>query len=100
MSGLLEAIAEKLEAQAAAITELGGVVAALTEKIAPARESYSLRDLAELPDSPPLATLRSHPERQPNGGEPDGYRGREKRWRRSTVEKWRRELSAAPGRNA
>jgi hypothetical protein len=96
MSGALESLAEKVEAQAAAIAELGGIVAALAEKIVPTREIFSLRDVAELPESPPLATLRSHPARQPNHGKPDGYRGREKCWRRETVSAWRRELSAAP----
>ena len=94
--GVLESIAEKQDALAAAIAELGGVVAALSEKITPTREVYTLRDLAELPESPSLKTLRNNQARQPNHGKPDGYRGREKCWTRETVEAWRRELSAAP----
>ena len=96
MTGLLESLAEKLDAQAAAIAELGGVVAALSEKITPTREIYTLIDLTTLPESPTLNTLRKNQARQPNHGKPDGYRGREKCWTRETVEAWRRELSAAP----
>ena len=96
MTGLLESLAEKLDAQAAAIAELGGIVAALSEKIEPVRQVYSLADLAALPESPTLNTLRKNQARQPNHGKPDGYRGREKCWHRETVSAWRRELSAAP----
>jgi len=96
MTGLLESIAEKQDVLAAAIAELGGVVAALSEKVEPTRQIYSLADLAALPESPSLKTLRNNQARQPNGGKPDGYRGREKCWHRETVEAWRRELSAAP----
>jgi hypothetical protein len=102
MSGLLESIAEKQDVLAAAIAELGGVVAALSEKVEPVRQVYSLADLAALPESPSLKTLRNNQARQPKGGkdrkagEPDGYRGREKCWYRETVEAWRRELASAP----
>jgi hypothetical protein len=94
--GVLEAIAEKQDVLAAAIAELGGVVAALSEKITPSREIYTLHDLATLPESPSLKTLRNNQARQPNGGKPDGYRGREKCWLRETVEAWRRELASTP----
>lgn len=96
MSGILESFAEKIDAQAAAIAELGGVVAALAEKIEPTRQVYTLTDIAALPESPSLKTLRNNQARQPNGGKPDGYRGREKCWHRETIDAWRRELSAAP----
>ena len=94
--GVLESIAEKQDVLAAAIAELGGVVAALSEKITPTREIYTLIDLTTLPESPTLNTLRKNQARQPNHGKPDGYRGREKCWYRETVQAWRRELASAP----
>ena len=94
--GILETIAEKVDAQATAILELGGMVAALSEKVSPTREVYSLADLAALPEAPSLKTLRKNQARQPNGGKPDGYRGREKCWYRETVAAWRRELASEP----
>lgn len=81
------------------IEALTAVVEALTEKVEalerlvlPIRESYTLAELAELPEAPSLKTLQNNPARQPNCGKPDGLRGGKKAWRRETVEKWRRQL--------
>ena len=94
--GILEEIATKDDSQTASIVELQHEVAMLRERVAPALEVYTLRDLAALPGSPSLKTLRNNSERQPRHGQPDGFRGREKAWRRSTVEEWRKKLSRSP----
>ena len=94
--GVFEDLLATLQAQGEKIDALAGEVRQLRAKIEPAREVYTLADLAELPESPSLKSLRNHPERQPNGGVADGYRGQAKCWLRPTVEAWRRELQPAP----
>jgi hypothetical protein len=94
--GILEDISARLETQSAKIEMLRIEIAELREKVAPQRQVFTLHDLVELPESPSLKTLRNHPERQPNAGQPDGYRGTAKAWYRSSVETWRRQLSPAP----
>lgn len=91
--GVLEDLLATIETQTAKIDALAAEVAALREKVAPTREIYALHDLAELPESPSLKTLRNNPARQPNGGQPDGYRAGQRCWYRETVETWRRQLS-------
>jgi hypothetical protein len=93
---VFEDILSTLEAQSAKIDALAAEVAQLRAKVEPAQEIYSLRDLAELPGSPSLSSLRNRPELQPHGGIPDGYRGSLKSWYRETVESWRRQLSPGP----
>jgi hypothetical protein len=94
--GLLEDLASSITAQSAKIEALSAQIAELRAKVAPQREIYTLSDLAELPESPSLKTLRNNPDRQPNAGQPDGYRGAAKAWRRETVEAWRRQLAPRP----
>ena len=96
MGGVLEDLKAAVEVQSAMIDALTREVAALREKIQPQREVFGLRDLAELPESPSLKVLRNHPERQPNHGLADGYRGASKCWRAETVLAWRRELMPGP----
>ena len=94
--GCLEDLTAAVEAQTAKIDALAAEVAELRQKVAPSREIYRLRDLAELPESPSLKVLRNHPERQPAGGVPDGYRGGAKAWYAATVAEWRRQLAPGP----
>jgi len=90
----VHALAEKIDAQNAAIAEL-------LEKVHPTRETYTLKQLAELPESPALKTLRSwrysSPHKLPGGGKPDGFtHDGLQAWRRETVEEWRRALLKHP----
>lgn len=95
--GAIEALQAAVEAQSTVIASLTTEVMQLREKIEPTRETYTLADVAALPESPSLKTLRNYPARQPNYGKPDGYVGSRKAWYRETVEAWRRQLSPAPG---
>lgn len=90
---ILDEIAGKIEALSVSNEQLRQEVALLREKVAPAMEVYTLRDLAALPGSPSVKTLRNNPDRQPRHGEPDGFKGREKAWKRETVEEWRCKLT-------
>lgn len=94
--GILEDLLAAIEALSKKIDALTSEVAQLRQKVAPQREIYTLRDLAELPESPRLKTLRNNPARQPNGGQPDGYKGAAKCWYAETVLTWRRKLSPGP----
>lgn len=94
--GVLEDLTAAVEAQSAKIDALAAEVTELRQKVAPSREIYTLADLAELPESPSLKTLRNCPDRQPNAGRPDGYHGAAKAWYRETVDLWRRLLSPDP----
>ena len=94
--GALEDLTAAVTAQGKQLEALAAEIAELRAKVAPTREIYTLRDLVELPESPSLKTLRNHPERQPNGGIADGYRGGQKAWTASTILGWRRQLSPRP----
>ncbi len=94
--GAFEELTAAVQAQSEQLAALTAELAELRRLVKPTRETYSLRDLAELPESPSLKTLRNRPELQPNRGQPDGFRGAQKAWRRSSVEAWRRELSPGP----
>lgn len=94
--GVLEDLVSAIEAQSAKIDALAAEVGQLREKVAPSREIFTLRDIAALPESPSLHTLRNNPGRQPNGGQADGYRGTQKAWYRQTVDGWRRSLAPRP----
>ena len=96
MAGAIEDLTAAVAAQAERLAELSVVVLALSEKVSPHRETYTLADVAELPEAPSLKTLRNNQARQPRGGVPDGYIGSKKAWHRETVEAWRRELSHEP----
>lgn len=96
MPGAIEQLTALVEAQTATLAGLADLVRGLSDRINPTRETYTLADLAVLPESPSLKTLRNNPDRQPNGGVPDGYAGSKKAWRRETVEAWRRQLSKSP----
>jgi hypothetical protein len=91
--GILEEISEKVDTLISSNTQLRAEVELLREKVSPALEVYTLRDLAALPGSPSIKTLRNNPARQPRHGEPDGFKGREKAWKRETVEEWRGKLT-------
>jgi hypothetical protein len=91
--GILEEISAKVDTLISSSAQLRAEVELLREKVAPALEVYTLRDLAALPGSPSVKTLRNNPHRQPRHGEPDGFKGREKAWKRETVEEWRRKLT-------
>lgn len=94
--GILEELAEAIHAQGRQLEALTAEVSQLREKVQPTRTVYMLRDLVELPEAPSLKTLRNCPERQPNGGQPDGFKGTQKAWYRETVEAWRRNLAPRP----
>ncbi len=94
--GILESMAAAIETQTAKINALAAEVAELRQKVAPAREIYTLRALSELPESPSLKSLYNRPELQPRGGVPDGYRGGAKAWYAATVAEWRRQLAPGP----
>ena len=94
--GLLEEIAASLQALVSRVDALAGEVAELRAKIQPSREIWTLKNLADLPESPSYKTLLNNPSRQPRGGIPDGYRGSARCWYASTVQAWRRELAPAP----
>lgn len=93
---ILEDLLLAVETQSAKIDLLREEVRELQQKVAPSREIFTLRDLAELPEAPSLKTMRNRPELQPNRGQADGYRGAQKAWRAETVEAWRRQLSPLP----
>jgi hypothetical protein len=95
--GILEELAEAIHSQSRQLEALTAAVSQLREKVQPTREIYTLRDLAERPEAPGLKTLRNCPDRQPNAGQPDGYRGAQKCWYAETVLAWRRQLSPRPG---
>lgn len=78
------------------VEALSAKIDIIERRVLPARETYTLVELAELPEAPSLKTLRNNPARQPNHGKEDGYRGGRKAWHRETVEKWRRQLSKYP----
>lgn len=94
--GILEELRDEVRTLNESIGKQAAEIAALREKIQPGREVYRLKDLVELPEAPALKTLRNNPARQPRGGVPDGYAGREKAWRRDTVLEWRRQLAENP----
>ena len=94
--GALEDLTAAVEAQGKQIEQLTVEISQLRQKVAPSREVYTLADLAELPEAPSLKTLRNNPSRQPNAGQPDGYRGAQKAWLAASVTAWRRELAPAP----
>jgi hypothetical protein len=94
--GILEDLVGRIETQSVKIDALAAEIAELRAKVAPSREIWTLADLAELPESPSLKTLRNCTARQPNGGVPDGFRGAQKAWYAETVLAWRRQLSPRP----
>jgi hypothetical protein len=98
--GLLEDVALKLDTLLAETVALKTEIAALHDRVMPDREIFTLRNIAALPGSPSLKTLRNCPDRQPKHGQPDGYAGREKAWRRETVEAWRGKILRTPARAA
>ena len=94
--GILEDLTAAVSSLSSRVGELAAEVSELRAKVAPAREIYTLHDLAELPESPSLKSLRNRPELQPNGGIPDGYKGSSKAWLAATVLAWRHELAPRP----
>jgi len=85
-----------IERLTAAVEALVTKVEAIERRVLLFRETFTLEELTELPEAPSLATLRNNPDRQPNRGVPDGFRGKKKAWRRETVEAWRRNLDSTP----
>jgi FtsZ-binding cell division protein ZapB len=101
VSGLFEDLQAAVAAQTKTIAELALAVEGLKEKIAPTREVFTLREIAELPEAPSLKSLQNWrstaPWKLPGHGRPDGYsRNGLAAWRRETVEAWRRELAPSP----
>ncbi len=86
----------ELEQLTALVEAISVKIDAIERRVLPVRETYTLEELAELPEAPSLKTLRNNPARQPNRGKEDGFRGGRKAWHRETVERWRQQLSKYP----
>ncbi len=98
---ILEELRDEVRALAEKIEKQGTEIAQLREKIRPSLETYTLRQLAELPGVPKLKSLqnyrRSAPDRLPGRGRPDGFaHNGEAAWRRETVMAWLAELAPSP----
>jgi hypothetical protein len=101
MGGALEDLTAAVQAQGEQIAALTAQLDELAKKIQPRRAVWTLKDLAELPESPSIKTLYNwrskSPEKLPGHGKPDGFtRDSLAGWLDETVQAWRRQLMPMP----